>query len=69
MAVGLQSVDDLSPSGYLYELADKNIEGYLTNEEIEQLLYRKYENETPEDRLERKKESDLVPELQGLPCQ
>lgn len=60
MAIGLQAVDDLSPSGYLYELADKNIEGRLTNEEIEQLLYRKYENETPEDRLERKKESDLV---------
>jgi len=60
MAIGLQAVDDLSPSGYLYELADKNIEGRLTNQEIEQLLYRKYENETSEDQLERKKEADLV---------
>lgn len=60
MAIGLQTVDNLTPSGYLYELADENIEGRLSNEEIEQLLYRKYENETSEDKMERKKESDLV---------
>lgn len=60
MAIGLQAVDDLEPSGYLYELADENIEGHLSNDEIEQLLYRKYEDETPQDQQERKRESDLV---------
>lgn len=60
MAIGLQAVDDLKPSEYLYELAKKNISGQLTNEEIESLLYKKYDNESLEDKLERKNEADIV---------
>lgn len=60
MAMGLQAVDDLKTSGYLRQLADEHIDGTLTNEEIEKLLYKKYENETLEEKLERNKESDLV---------
>lgn len=45
-AIGLQKVDNLEHSDYLYELKDKNINNILTNEEIEELLYEKYNNET-----------------------
>ena len=33
IAIGLQKVDDLEPSEYLYELKDKNINNKLSNEE------------------------------------
>ncbi len=38
-AIGLQKVDGLEPSKYLYQLMDDNINGKLTFEEVEQLLY------------------------------
>ena len=60
MATGLQAVDDLTPSDYLYQLASQHVDGRLTNDQIEALLYKKYENETPEDKENRKRESDLV---------
>lgn len=60
MAIGLQAVDDLTPSRYLRQLADEHINGTLSNNEIEKLLYKKYENETLEEKLLRNKESDLV---------
>jgi len=60
VAIGLQKVDNLEPSSYLYELKDKNIKGVLTNKEIEDLLYKKYENETEEEIANRKKECDIV---------
>lgn len=60
MATGLQAVDGLVPSKYLYELAKDNIEGNYTNEEIEELLHRKYENETEKEKRSRQKEADLV---------
>ncbi|MBR1508404.1 MAG: Fic family protein [Eubacterium sp.] len=41
-AIGLQKVDGLTPSKYLYELADENINGKLTFNEVEQLLYDRY---------------------------
>ena len=34
MAIGLQEVDGLSVSPFLLELARKNIEGLMTNEEV-----------------------------------
>lgn len=34
IAIGLQKVDDLEPSKYLYELKDKNINNKLSNEEL-----------------------------------
>lgn len=58
MAVGLQQIDDLKPSEYLKELARKNIEGDISNQEIEHILYDYYaENIKPE---ERTKECDIV---------
>lgn len=60
IAIGLQKVDDLEPSEYLYELKDKNVNNILSNKEIEELLYKKYENETKEEKQKRKKECDIV---------
>ncbi len=60
IAIGLQKVDDLEPSEYLYELKKKNIENKLSNEEIENLLYKKYENESAEEKKKRQKECDIV---------
>ena len=37
-AIGLQKVDDLTPSSYLYEVAQKNIEENLSFEEVIKLL-------------------------------
>ena len=34
-AIGLQKVDDLTPSEYLYEIAERNINGELTFEEAQ----------------------------------
>ena len=60
MAIGLQAVDDMKPSEYLYTLAEQHIAGGISNEEIEDLLYKKYEEETPEEKEKRSKESDMV---------
>lgn len=60
MAIGLQAVDDMKPSEYLYSLAEQHIAGGISNEEIENLLYKKYEEETPEEKENRSKESDIV---------
>ena len=60
IAMGLQAVDNLKTSDYLQELATKNIEGILTNEEIEDLLYVQYENETNQSRKARTKEADML---------
>ena len=38
MAIGLQDVDGLKTSDYLYELATRNIEGELSFDEVEELL-------------------------------
>ena len=37
-AIGLQDVDGLKTSDYLYELAIRNIEGELSFNEVEELL-------------------------------
>lgn len=48
-AKGLQQVDGLKPTKYLSELAEANIEGVLTYQQIEDLLYKRYEGENAED--------------------
>lgn len=60
IAFGLQKVDDLEPSAYMYELAVKHIRGDIDLTEIEALLYARYENETAEELVNRTKECDLV---------
>lgn len=57
-AIGLQQVDGLEVSDYLRELSYKEIEGELTHYEIEELLYKKYEEESVE--VSRQKEADIV---------
>ena len=42
-AIGLQAVDGLKVSGYLLELARRNIEGEITMEEVDKLLDEYYE--------------------------
>ena len=59
-AKGLQKVDGLNPTKYLSDLAESNIEGKLTYQQVEELLYERYENETAEDIENRNKEADLV---------
>jgi hypothetical protein len=60
MATGLQAVDSLTPSDYLKELAVKNIEGELSNDEIEELLYSNYKDEDSGEVRSRIKEADIV---------
>lgn len=57
-AIGLQQVDGLEVSDYLRELSYKEVEGELTHYEIEELLYKKYEEENIE--IGRQKEADIV---------
>lgn len=59
-AIGLQKVDNLEPSQYLIELSQKNIKGQIEHSEIETLLYKKYETQTAEEIVSRKKEADIV---------
>ena len=43
-AIGLQQVDGLTPSKYLYEIAKRNIDGEITIEEAKQLIDSYYES-------------------------
>ena len=42
VAIGLQKVDGLSVSPFLVELARKNIEGLMTNEEVQRAVRAHY---------------------------
>ena len=57
-AIGLQKVDDLTPSEYLYEIAERNINDELSFEEAEKFL-NSYYLEKPKD-YERTEEADKV---------
>lgn len=59
-AIGLQQVDGLEPSKYLIDLAQQNVDGTLSYQEVETLLYSRYESETPEEIKSRQRECDLV---------
>ena len=47
-AIGLQKVDDLTPSTYLYEIAERNIDDDLSFEEAHKLI-NSYYLEKPKD--------------------
>ena len=49
IAIGLQEVDNLEPSTYLLELADDNIAGDKSTEDIEKLLDTYYKKQNLED--------------------
>lgn len=57
-AIGLQKVDDLTPSEYLYEIAERNINDELSFEEAQNFL-NSYYLEKPKD-YERTEEADKV---------
>ena len=46
IATGLQQVDGLTPSAYLYETAKRNIEGEISIEEAKKLIDSYYESKT-----------------------
>lgn len=60
-AIGLQQVDGLTPSKYLFETARRNIEGEISIEEVKNLIHSYYETKsvrTEED--EGTQEADIV---------
>lgn len=63
-AIGLQQVDGLTPSKYLYEIAKQNIEGDISFEEAKNLIDKYYENRTEkklsENEDDRTEEADKV---------
>lgn len=57
--IGLQDVDNLKPSHYLYETAKKNIDGEISLDEADKLIHSYYENkENRHDK--RSEEADKV---------
>lgn len=60
-AIGLQQVDGLTPSPYLYETAKKNIEGEVSFEEVGRLIESYYVNRSDRSETEsRTEEADKV---------
>lgn len=59
--IGLNKVDNLEPSEYLLELSQKNINGELKYNEVENLLKTHYETQDSNDiKIQKEKECDLV---------
>ena len=61
-AIGLQQVDGLTPSAYLYDTAKRNIEGELSFDEAKNLIDSYYQSRTirGEDEDDRTEEADKV---------
>ncbi|MBQ3671476.1 MAG: Fic family protein [Treponema sp.] len=61
-AIGLQQVDGLTPSKYLFDIAKRNIEGEITFDEAKSLIDAYYESKTGriDDSQERTEEADKV---------
>ncbi len=59
-AIGLQQVDGLKPSSYLYETAKRNIEGELSFDDAKNLIDSYYESRTVRTEDERTEEADKV---------
>lgn len=59
--IGLNKVDNLEPSEYLLDLSQKNINGELKYNEVENLLKTYYESQDSNDiNIQQEKECDLV---------
>lgn len=59
-AIGLQQVDGLEPSAYLYETARRNIEGEISIDEANRLVNNYYETRSDLNGEERTEEADKV---------
>lgn len=61
VAIGLQQVDDLTPSKYLIEIAKENIEGKISADDAEKQITTYYKNTPPRTTTEKEKqEADEV---------
>lgn len=61
MAIGLQQVDNLTPSLYLKELVTKNIDGIISNFEVEDSLHNYYKTqEKSNKKIIKEQECDIV---------
>lgn len=61
MAIGLQQVDGLTPSKYLTELVSKNVEGEISNFEVEASLHNYYKTQDlTNKKISDEQECDLV---------
>ena len=58
-AIGLQAVDGLNPSEYLYELSEQNIEGKISTQDIKEKLATYYKNVSYKEQAETM-ECDIV---------
>ncbi|MCI8980488.1 MAG: hypothetical protein HFE52_07475 [Clostridia bacterium] len=58
-AIGLQDVDGLKPSKYLYELSEQNIQGEITTQEVKEKLTTYYKTVPDKERAETM-ECDIV---------
>ncbi len=58
-AIGLQDVDSLKPSKYLYELSEQNIQGEITTQEVKEKLTTYYKTVSDKERAETM-ECDIV---------
>ena len=59
-AIGLQAVDGLKPSKYLIDTAIQNIEGYITIDEVGEILNSYYKENPKQDGNDRTEEADKV---------
>lgn len=60
IAIGLQMVDGLRPSQYLYQVARDNIDGKLTHAKVYETLHKYYQTDAGHAQGEDTKEADLV---------
>lgn len=60
MAFGLQQVDGLSPSKQMEELAEQNIHGAISYDEVERSVYQYYDEQDPATVNYGEKEADIV---------
>jgi len=61
LAIGLQKVDNLTPSKYMTELVKKNVHGEINTKTVENLLYKYYSDKDLEKKeIRNEKECDMV---------
>lgn len=60
IAIGLQRVDGLRPSKYLYQVARENIDGKLSHDKVYETLHKYYQTDAGRADGEGTKEADLV---------
>ena len=61
LAIGLQKVDNLTPSEYMKKLIEKNINDEIDNRTLEEMLHKYYEKQDLENSdIQKEKECDLV---------